>query len=382
MPLIIERVPLFAVLALAVCPVAAAETQPPTQPGLVAVGDAYFPVPEGAVPVELEGGNFETDGQWPKGWVRNRCEVITAADAPEGKSYCRMPATNRSLFRLPADTKGRPGQPHLLSFWTKCTARAWASISFTSQERMRTFGAHYPGLPSTENQWKRVGYYFRMPAMAETIGYSVYLLHLDLPDEFIAFDDVRLRTATDEEMSAAYEAERAKYPEYDISPRSDDGKNLALSVAKWEGKGIPGKPFLIWAVGSSWTNFQGDGYPLIRAVKRRFPQSPPIVYKKHAGSGTPWDYARGWVRRFVVPDQPDLVLTNYVQPGRDNQRVIQGPGTSDVAPHAVTLGENIVPQSWTITMTSDTGDYRLEGTVTGFNTGTSSLTLRVTNNPG
>ncbi len=541
----------------------AEETRPPEKPGLVPIGETYFPVPEGAVPIELLGGDFETGGEWPAGWVRNRCEVVTADDAPQGKAYCRMPAANRSLFRLPADTKGVPGRPHLLSFWARSPANTWAQISFTSGERLRTFGDHYPGLPNTDNQWKRVGYYFLMPSQTETIGYSCYLLHTDLPDETISFDDVRLRTATDEEMSAAYEAERAKYPAYDVSARPDDGRNLALSVAKWDGRGVPGKPFLIWAVGSSWTNFQGDGYPLIRMIQERFPNAPPIIYKKHAGSGTPWDFARGWVRQFVVADQPDLVFTytngspegleklilevrrhttadvltgslhffersklteqeierglvdweqvraisrkydvefvenrreladylkrigeepptlvgdpvhqnahgrlriwdnivrhvakhrnpsydpasrerrlrvtsppegteekitttgdwttsgdclvarqkdarirvtfrgnrldvigkrtpgggtakilvdgvpgdqvpafftNFIQPGRDNQRVLEGPGPGDVAPHAVSLGKNVVPQSWTITMTSDTGDYRLEGSATG-----------------
>lgn len=66
---------------------------------------------------------------------------------------------------------------------------------------------------------------------------------------------------------------------------------------------------MVWAVGSSWTNFQGDGYPLIRAIRERFPNAPPIVYKKHAGSGTPWDFARGWVQQMVIPEQPDLVFT-------------------------------------------------------------------------
>jgi len=37
----------------------------------------------------------------------------------------------------------------------------------------------------------------------------------------------------------------------------------------------------------------------------------------------------------------------------------------DVAPQAVDLGTNLVPQSWTITMTSDKGDYELVGSVTG-----------------
>jgi hypothetical protein len=44
---------------------------------------------------------------------------------------------------------------------------------------------------------------------------------------------------------------------------------------------------------------------------------------------------------------------------------IPGPGPGDVGPHAVSLGENVVPQTWTVTLTSETGDYRLEGSVTG-----------------
>ena len=66
----------------------------------------------------------------------------------------------------------------------------------------------------------------------------------------------------------------AGLPAYDDSPRAGDGRNLALSVAKWEGHGVPGRPFVIWAIGSSWTNFLGDGYPLIRAIRQRFPDAP------------------------------------------------------------------------------------------------------------
>lgn len=68
----------------------------------------------------------------------------------------------------------------------------------------------------------------------------------------------------------------------------------------------------------------------------------------------------------VPGDEVPVHFTNHIQPGRDNQRVLKGPGPGDVAPHAVSLGENVLPQCWTITMSSDTGDYKLEGTVTGF----------------
>ncbi len=66
----------------------------------------------------------------------------------------------------------------------------------------------------------------------------------------------------------------------------------------------------------------------------------------------------GAVRAFAT----DYILPHPV-PG---PLVLKGPGPGDVSPHAVALGSGIVPQSWTILMTSDSGDYRLEGTVTGF----------------
>ena len=128
---------------------AAEETRPPEKPGLVPIGDAYFPVPKGAVPIALSGGDFETGGEWPAGWVRNRCEVVTGDDAPQGRSYCRMPAANRSLFRLPADTKGIPGRPHLLSFWARSPAETWAptSLTWSSPVMTRTLASTSPRSP-------------------------------------------------------------------------------------------------------------------------------------------------------------------------------------------------------------------------------------------
>ena len=52
-------------------------------------------------------------------------------------------------------------------------------------------------------------------------------------------------------------------------------------------------------------------------------------------------------------DQASLFLMDCIKSDKRNWR----------SPHAVELGSNIVPQTWTITMTSNTGDYRLEGSV-------------------
>jgi len=56
--------------------------------------------------------------------------------------------------------------------------------------------------------------------------------------------------------------------------------------------------------------------------------------------------------------------TTLIVPGDDNHRPARG-STSDRSPHAIRLGENIVPQEWMIQMTSDKGDYELIGSVTG-----------------
>lgn len=62
-------------------------------------------------------------------------------------------------------------------------------------------------------------------------------------------------------------------------------------------------------------------------------------------------------------DQIPAFFMTYVEPAKGNN-----PGSSptrDRAPHGVTLGDNVVPQDWTITMTSDDMDYTIEGSVTG-----------------
>lgn len=297
---------------LGVLPPASA-AEPPAESlehrGLRCSSSADFPVPVEARIIPLPGGDFETGGKTPSGWGLGGGRVLVADDAPQGRAYGRVPV-RQGLLVITPHVPGVPGAPHFLSLWLKSPTDCWAAIEFGSDEELRTAGDHYPGTPSTGNQWRRVGYYFWWPIQCQTVRFHIRCQQ-EVPDgEFLAVDDVRLRTASEAEISAAYEAERANLPPYDVTPRPDDGRNLALSVAKWEGRaGLPGKPFLIWAVGSSWTNFQGDGYPLIRTIRERFPNAPPIIYKKHAGSGTPWDFARGWVRQFVAAEQPDLVFT-------------------------------------------------------------------------
>ena len=65
-------------------------------------------------------------------------------------------------------------------------------------------------------------------------------------------------------------------------------------------------------------------------------------------------------------DRLQRFYVSYVQPGKGN--ALQPPmPPRDRAPHRVDLGpaDKIVPQQWKITMASDSGDYRLVGSVTG-----------------
>ena len=82
---------------------------------------------------------------------------------------------------------------------------------------------------------------------------------------------------------------------YDTKPQPGDGQNLALSVAKWKGKaGIPGKRFVIWAIGSSWTEAQRDGYGLIYAHSQEFRRRRRLNIMSTTIRSVRWDDAVGW----------------------------------------------------------------------------------------
>jgi len=88
-----------------------------------------------------------------------------------------------------------------------------------------------------------------------------------------------------------------------------DGQYLALTLKKLEEGFDPPRPFLIWALGSSYTNMLGVGEPWKEMIPKLFPKAPEIRYEKMVGNSCPWQYLRGWARHLAVPDQPDLVIT-------------------------------------------------------------------------
>ncbi len=288
--------------------------------GLRCISRLPFPSPAGQT-VLLE-CNFEGDGKLPSGWSQGNGEVLNAASGggnndkrAQGKAYFRMKAKKNAGLRSPV-AEVRPGTPCFLSYWIKTPTDPWTTISFTSDEREPSFtNIHtpifYDDFPlDTRGEWRQEGFYFVVPPQCKTVQFNIGGRE-DGPDgQFVCLDGVRLRTAPESEIAAAYAAERAHFPREDVTPRPGDGRNLALSVAKWEGRaGIPGKPFVIWALGSSFTDRQGDGQELGRAIRERFPTAPPIVYRKHGGPGTPWEFVHGWIRQFIAVEQPDLIFT-------------------------------------------------------------------------
>ena len=62
--------------------------------------------------------------------------------------------------------------------------------------------------------------------------------------------------------------------------------------------------------------------------------------------------------------EAEAFVAGYIEPDKHNALRPPNP-PRDRAPHAVTLGKNLVPQKWTMTLTSDKGDYQLTGSVTG-----------------
>ena len=277
--------------------------------GLLSVSSQPFPTPAGTVGIPMSGGDFEIAGEIPPGWKIGGGKIVTG-EAPQGKACCYFNARGAGLLS-PSNVAARPGDGYFLSWRLKSPVESTATVNFTSDEREPSFHPNPTPVPATGNQWRHVGFYFLMPVPCKTIQF-----HLagsgkeDKPGQLIGVDDIQLRTATEAEMAAAYEAQRQQLPPRDVTPRPGDGQNLALSVAKWEGQtGIPGKPFLIWAIGSSWTRGQGDGYGLVHAIRQRFPNAPPIIYKRQVEPGMPWDFDYGWVKQFVAAEQPDLIFT-------------------------------------------------------------------------
>lgn len=234
---------------------------------------------------------------------------IADGSAPGRCSYLHLKADKRSLLRSP-DFRVRAGKPHFMSLWVRSRIANGRSPEFIFWYGLglEEIGISYFTLPDTQGEWKRYGFYFRAQADVDSAHFTLYFPGAE--SDYMDVTGFELRSATEGEFSTAYAAWRTTMPEHRVMTSPDDGQYLAASLAKLEGKlGVPYKPFVIWGVGSSWTNGLDDVEPVRQAILSRFPNAPDIIYRKQVGSGSPYDYIRGWVHTMVLADQPDLILS-------------------------------------------------------------------------
>ncbi len=110
--------------------------------------------------------------------------------------------------------------------------------------------------------------------------------------------------------------------EYVAKVEPNDGQHLALTMHKLENGITPARPFLIWAIGSSYTNMLGNGEFWQEEIPKRLPHMPRGEYKTMVGNSSPWQYARGWLRHLVIPEQPDLIITYTIGNPDDLEKLI------------------------------------------------------------
>ncbi len=194
------------------------------------------------------------------------------------------------------------------------TGYGTASLDITFYTADGTFLSKQNVGATTSSKWVRVSNVVTLPYEAALLGFRVTPADRIAPLIGAVFiDDLYLAPLPVAEKSDRVKLTAAptpprQAPEYDAPPRPDDGRYLAQTVAKLENGFDPPRPLVIWAIGSSFTDFLGNGEDLIADIRERFPNAPPIVYKKMVGGSTPWHLLRGWARHLVIPDQPDVVL--------------------------------------------------------------------------
>jgi len=222
-------------------------------------------------------------------------------------NYFHIPGNTSNILRSP-DFSVKPGKTYCVSLQVKCVANERKpDFFFWYDAGLDNICISYYGLPSTNGEWKAIKQYFRVPADMEKAHFTIHFPGNS--DEYCDISDMHLYSVSEEEFSSYYTEERKRFPAHHSVHLQTDGKYLASTVAKLEGNlGLPGKPFLIWGVGSSYTNFLDDIEPIRQIIRKRFPNAPEIIYRKRVGSGCPYDYARGWVHTGVLSEHPDLIL--------------------------------------------------------------------------
>lgn len=270
--------------------------------GMISIGENYFPEPDGVKVVAIENGGFEDQLKNSTALRISGGAVLKSGESPQGQAHFATHKNGALSFTaaLPASS----WRPHFLSLWLKSDGPVRGRVA--CQTNAVVFGRHTPiELPATGGKWQRVGVYFRTALGTTEVGIQMSAAKMIT----VAIDDVRFREATEDEFSKAWKGWRSKYPPRDLSARPDDGKNLILFLKKLTEPDPPRDcPLKVMAIGSSYTNMLGNGERLVQWIGEKFPDAPPIVYRKHVGSAVNYDFTRGWMRQMVLAERPDLVI--------------------------------------------------------------------------
>jgi hypothetical protein len=245
-----------------------------TRDGLIVLSPQALPIPGDAWHSPVPGAGFEA--AWPSFVSTTPVAEFANEGAPEGTRFAHLTGENLHLNIGPL--AARPGLPHRFSMWIRAEEPFSLRLGDEPQNE----------LPHTRNAWRKLALYFVQPTTATDC-------RLELRSQTaLAFDAPALRSATWDELAEAYAREHENYPAHDTIHSTDAGLHLANSVAMWQGKGPPGRPFSICAVGPSWPAELGNGLPLLLAIRRNFPNAPPLTFAS-ASDGT-------------ITTPPDLVL--------------------------------------------------------------------------
>lgn len=139
------------------------------------------------------------------------------------------------------------------------------------------------------------------------------------PDR-VESEDAKRSLVTDEPVFSMGKPEGA--PEYEARVDPAAGRHLALTMHKLQHGLTTDRPFLIWAIGSSYTNMLGNGEFWEEEIPKRFPDAPAIRYEKMVGNSCPWQYLKGWARHLVIPDQPDLIIIYTIGKPEDLEKLL------------------------------------------------------------
>lgn len=260
-------------------------------------------------------------------WEGTHAQVELSSEQAHSGKWSLLIKDNSStasgyVSSIPVPVSLQGGGRFYAEAWIKIDASAnsrtgygMAAVDILFYSNDKEFLVSQPiGQVTSSRGWFRVSNLVTLPYEAANIGFRVtpasqmpeFLGNVFADDFYLAALPVA-ESLGRVKLPAIPEPPRQAVP-YQAVTRPENGSHLALSIEKLSKGFTPERPFVIWALGSSFTDFLGNGEELIAELRKRFPNAPPIVYKKMVGGSTPYNMLRGWARHLVIPDQPDLLL--------------------------------------------------------------------------